>query len=191
METKFEQVLERWRKRCCDWGLMRPIKPKDGPWEGGPAPVWNSPSKLVIFLAAVVNVIIFISTLIANIMMTGLYGGCDPLIIAIKNLIVFYFFITGLFMLFMSKVNRATDKQWSRYIALSSIFNFVLLIIDGAMYAVTIGNPTCKTDDKEVYDLGVAFAVLGSIVLGVNFAVILWLTVKLYLTTSNYIAYSV
>lgn len=191
MESKFEQTLERWRKRCCDWGLMRPIKPKDGPWEGGPAPVWNSPSQLVVFLAAVINIIIFIATLIANIQITGLYGDCDPIVIALKNLIMFYFFITSLFMLYMSKVKRATDKQWSRYIALSSISSIVLLFIDGGLYAVTIGVSTCQSDDKQTYDLSVAFAVLGTLVLGVNFAVILWLTVKLYLATSNYIAYSV
>jgi hypothetical protein len=44
-ESKFELMLEKWRRRLCDWGLARPTKPTDlSPYLGGSAPLWDNPA---------------------------------------------------------------------------------------------------------------------------------------------------
>ena len=61
-ESKIELLIEKWRRRLCDWGMERPTQPTDGsPYLGGSAPLWENPAPKELTAAGIISFIISVT----------------------------------------------------------------------------------------------------------------------------------
>ena len=186
-ETKVEKVIGRIKRICCDWGLAKPTVPKFGAFYGNSAPMWRCPSPILLLICGVFHLVAFIALLIVVVIIEDFGGGCSGEITDIRNLGIFLFLINGIYQFYMSRSDMGTDKQWCRYITLSTILESILLILALALGFLIVGG--CESLNLTSYNVALACSLIGIISAGIFTAIIVYTIVKLY-CVGNPIAYN-
>ena len=176
-ESKLEKVLKTLKRKFCDWGLSRPVKSEGGSF-GESAPVWKSPAPKLFMWLGVFSVLVFIVELFVMAFTEQFEGECGGGILATMNCVVFWYFLNGLVLLYISRNETGTDKQWSRYIAISSGSNLLLLGFSLGLAAFLFEGESCSDDTIE--RTCISLVLLSFILVGLFGGLIAYTIIKLY-----------
>jgi hypothetical protein len=186
-ETKLEKVLNRIQRVLCDWGMARPTPPKSGDFYGNSAPLWRCPSPMLLVANGIYHLVVFIVELVVASYLEQLGGGCGASISTLRNTVVFFYLFTGVYQFYMSLADTGTDKQWCRYITISTGLETLLLLFCLVLAFNIIDN--CKSQDLTSYNIAVSCIILGVIGAGAFSLSIGYIIIKLY-CIGNPLAYN-
>ena len=139
--------------------------------KGSPAPLWNNFSKRFFFYFAIVNFVIFLLIFIApaTIVTLGIYNS-ENLEESNKNfktcleeiqreistisllLALFALIMNGLISSYLSRIDYASDQEWSRYLLFYSIAWAFLILTDTGLFLDFINFIEFSSDSK-VFEL--------------------------------------
>lgn len=178
--------MRKLNQTLCNWGLATPKKPKPGVFYDNSAPLWRCPSPILLLITGCLHLLIFFIMLIVSAMILDFSDKCSPVTANVRNLLIFLFLFNGGFEFYMSRNQMGTDKQWCRYITISiftlGIQIFLSVILGSAIHG-------CQETDKTSYDVAVTCVLLGFILSGFGFSVIIYMIFKFYIR-GNPLAYN-
>lgn len=181
-ETNLDKIVRRLRQKYWDWGYRRPIK-TSAEYLGSTAPVWEHPTRPGYFFLGLLNIVAFIVMLILISATTDYYqSDCLPGTILLRNTLNFYFFLNGLSLMYFSKNEIGSDKQWSRYITVSAVINVLGLLNDlGLLVFMLVEDSTCAEDDSSDYGTAIAMIVVALIHIVLYTLLLVYTIKKLYI----------
>ncbi|CAG9334430.1 unnamed protein product [Blepharisma stoltei] len=188
-ETKFERVIRTLNSIFCDWGWSTVIKPKDGNFVGNTAPLWRSPSPFLYLVVGVFNLITFFLELLITSFAVDFKGSCQAAVTYFRNILIFFFLLNGLWQFYMSRWKIGTDKQWCRYLTVSTVLNSLLLLFSILVIIALIADSACSSDDSNSYNISVSLIALGLLSGGCYTGLIAYSITKLYFR-GNPLAYN-
>mmetsp|Transcript_8691 Transcript_8691/g.16975 ORF Transcript_8691/g.16975 Transcript_8691/m.16975 type:complete len:195 (+) Transcript_8691:20-604(+) len=186
MKLKLLEWFEKWYKRCCDWGLEWPLKPKDGPYLGASAPLWTNPFRVVFFLNSIFNLVLCVTFTLLNVFVNRFNSGC-PFQDAFFDLSLFIMLFNSILNILISSRSAATDKQWSRNLTLMLAFSVILVLFFFALLSSAAGGGCGK---QEMNDLSIVLAILNVVVAGIQFAIATFCCMRFYFS-NRYLAYAI
>jgi hypothetical protein len=186
MKLKLSEWLEMWYKRCCDWGLEWPIRPKEGPYLGASAPLWTNPSRVVFFIFSIVNLILCVAFTCVNVFINRFNAGC-PMMDAFFDLSLIFMLFNSVINIVVSSRAEATDKQWSRNLTLLLFISIALVLFFFALLTQAASS-TCKK--QAMNDASIVLAIIDIIVAGSQFIIVVFCCSRFYFS-NRYLAYRI
>lgn len=186
MNLKITEWIEKWYKRCCDWGLEWPIKPKDGPYLGASAPLWTNPSRMVFFLFSIFNLVLSVAFTCVNVFVNRFNSGC-PFLDAFFVLSLIFLLFNSVLNIIVSSRSEATDKQWSRNLTLMLFISFILVLFFFTLLTQAASNSCNKPAMNSV---SIVLAIFDIIVAGIQFIIVVFCCSRFYFS-NRYLAYRI
>lgn len=159
-ETKLEKFIETWRRRLCDWGLIRPTQPTDNKvYLGGSAPLWENPAPKYLQWIGVLSCLIALVTIMLVLLILLELDDCPDMPLKTMSTVWgVWMFVNSLLIFRIANTEIATDTQWSRYLTFMVVSEFILIGIFLVLFIGTLGfysgmvDDTCHADHYVVWE---------------------------------------
>ncbi|CAG9327298.1 unnamed protein product [Blepharisma stoltei] len=181
IKKNYKFIIKTMAKRICDWGIKVPTKSEETQFGGTTAPLWRNPSQCIFLIIGIINTLIFFIELMVVGISLGFNTSCSSGLEYVRNLTIFFFFLNGMYQLWISAHKWTSDTQWFRFIAISTVLNAFLLFLVFMMISELSANKDCRSKDVSTYNSSVSIIVLGAIT-GIFYVFFTaYLIMKLYL----------